>query len=306
MLNPAFSKSITDYDDENYILGASLIEKVLSANIGTNTGKEYRLQKVYGYEIWKKLDILKLKKNYWDDKSILDICCGTGFVSYHLLDRINPNKIVLMDINENEMIQAKKLLSRSYPTKNISFISGNALTTGFKDNSFDVVIGNSFLHHFYSIPQAFTEFKRILKPGGAFISLHEPTVAAVALESGQLHTFIKYLLHGDNYIDSLRGLTSGIAPGKGQDIWIFNDKKVERILRNLGFVKTLCVPLHLFRPFYVAKFALHLNEDRQNLSRQETAMLKICITVDTFFSKIFPPKYFGSICIKGEIDSNDK
>ncbi len=306
MLNPAFSIAITDYDDENYVLGPCLAKKISSANIGTNTGEEYRLQEIYGYEIWKKLEMLKLKESCWNNKSILDICCGTGFVSYHLLDRINPDKIILMDISEIEVNQAKKLICSTYPTKNTSFISGNALTMGFRDNSFDIIIGNSFLHHFYDLPQALTEFKRILKPGGIFISLHEPTSAAVALESGQLRTLTKYLLHGDNYVNCLRYQGSGISPGKGQDVWIFSDKKIEKVLKNSGFHRISTPHLHLLRPFYIAKFALHLNKDKPNLSKLETTILRICITSDELLSRLLSPKYFGSICIKGEVSPNGK
>ena len=291
---------MTDFDDENYVLGTTLIKKIVSVNSENNTGKEYRLQKIYGYELFKKIQMLNLDYSSWNDKTILDLCCGTGFVSYHLLDKIKPDKVILMDISKEEVNQAKKLLYNTYPTKNLSFTCGNAIMTGFKDNSFDIIIGNSFLHHFYSIPQAFKEFRRILKPGGIFISLHEPPVAAVALESGNLYVLIKYMLQGDKFIDTLRYSGQDIAPGKGQDVWIFNETRIQHVLEKSGFHKTFTSSFHLLRPFFVGKFALHLNKSKPHLSEKEIRILRLCIKTDIIFSKFLPTKYFGSFAIKGE------
>lgn len=300
MLNPAFSKSMADYDDEKYVLGTSLIKKTISVNTGNNTGQEYRLQNIYCYEIWKKLEMLNMKENYWSGKTVLDICCGTGFVSYHLLNRINPDKVILMDISKNEIRQAKSLLDKTYPMKNLSYLTGNAIMTGFKDNSFDIIIGNSFLHHFYSLPQAFSEFKRILKPGGVFVSLHEPSIVAVALEAGHLRLLARYLIQGDTYINSIRYQGQDIAPGEGQDIWVFNETKIKSVLADSGFCNILTLRFHLLRAFFVGKLKLHLNEKKPRLTDTEISILKACADADMILSKQLPSKYFSSICIKGQ------
>jgi ubiquinone/menaquinone biosynthesis C-methylase UbiE len=233
------------------------------------------------------------------NKIVLDVCCGTGFLSYHLLKKTNPKKMVLLDVSDYEVHSAKKLLDQAYPQNDVSYIISNAIQTCFKDDSFDIIIGNSFLHHFYNLPQTLTEFKRILKKGGLFLSLHEPTAAAVAIEKGSLSLLAAYILNGDRYIDSLRYTGQGIAPGSGQDVWIFNECNMRKILINSGMRDISIVHFHLLRSFFVGKFALHLGENKPNLSKWESRVLKKCIDCDVVLSRHIPRVYFGSIAIKG-------
>jgi SAM-dependent methyltransferase len=45
----------------------------------------------------------------------------------------------------------------------------------FENNSFDVVFGHAVLHHIPDLPQAFREFRRVLKPGGLIAFCGEPS-----------------------------------------------------------------------------------------------------------------------------------
>ena len=299
MLNPAFSKNEIDFDDLNYILPSNLIKDSIENNYTFNTGEEFRLQKVYGYEIWKKLYSLGLTNFKWSDKKILDVCCGTGFLSYHLLQKIRPQEITLLDISPYELDEARKLISH-FNDVNARYIAADIIDSKLPDASFDLVIGNSFLHHFYNLPLALAEFNRILKPGGLLITLHEPTIAAVALESGSCFQLRQYLVKGSRYIDDLRYNGNGIAPGRGTDVWIFKREEMTRLLYSAGFDDVLVNNWHLLRPFIVAKMGLYLNEQRNRLSIIEEYLLRTSIFADSLLNKFIPSSTFGSFCCSAQ------
>jgi ubiquinone/menaquinone biosynthesis C-methylase UbiE len=146
MLNQCFSRKIEGVDLKKYVLPDYLGPIINRANENFDTGRELRLQKVYTYELWARLESLGLGSFDWANKKTLDICCGTGYLSYHLLQRASPKELTLLDISEDEVGQAKALLSKEFPAKNISYVVGDALNSGLPDKSFDVIIGNSFLH----------------------------------------------------------------------------------------------------------------------------------------------------------------
>ena len=45
----------------------------------------------------------------------------------------------------------------------------------FADESFDLVLGHAVLHHLPDVAQAFSEFHRVLRPGGTFVFAGEPS-----------------------------------------------------------------------------------------------------------------------------------
>src|SRR5580658_4633952 len=45
----------------------------------------------------------------------------------------------------------------------------------FADESFDLVLGHAVLHHIPDLPKAWSEFARVLKPGGTVLFAGEPS-----------------------------------------------------------------------------------------------------------------------------------
>jgi ubiquinone/menaquinone biosynthesis C-methylase UbiE len=54
------------------------------------------------------------------------------------------------------------------------FIECDCENLPLKDNSFDMITGNGVLHHLPDMEKALGEIKRVLKPGGVAVFLHEP------------------------------------------------------------------------------------------------------------------------------------
>lgn len=94
---------------------------------------------------------------------ILDVGTGTGdFVK--VLKNVFPDaEITGVDPLEESLQEAKRI----YPDVHFQKMSGEKLT--FENNQFDMVSISMALHHLPDIQAAFSEMKRVLKPGGWII-----------------------------------------------------------------------------------------------------------------------------------------
>lgn len=96
------------------------------------------------------------------DPRILEIGCGTGILSEYLLKQKPGLNITGIDISPKAIKVAKKKLSKY---KNASFKVGDALHIPYPKNYFNLVMGNSVLHH-VQLSNVCKEVHRVLKPGG--------------------------------------------------------------------------------------------------------------------------------------------
>lgn len=146
----------------------------------------------FGFDIyWRRKTVNLAKKSggtLW-----LDICSGTGEMFKYLPKKSNPTRwIAAVDGSLPMLLLAKKKKSG----KNILFSLADAGTLPFADNTFDLILmgfasrnlnfnSNMFLTYL-------KEFRRILKPGGAFLNLEtsQPKI-----------NWIKKIFHG--YVKSV-------------------------------------------------------------------------------------------------------
>ena len=97
--------------------------------------------------------------NLAGDASILDICCGKGFLLYELQQLLPDARIVGFDISEYARANAKE------EVRNNLFTHRAQDTYPFKDNEFDLVISLTTLHnlHLPDIKAALGEIERVGK-----------------------------------------------------------------------------------------------------------------------------------------------
>lgn len=302
MLNTLFPKKIIEQykiDYDNYILPKDLQGIVAKLNHDLDVGGEDRLQEFYTYELWDKINSLPLIDFKWEESKILDICSGLGFLSYHILKKVNPKEITLLDISPYAVEESKKLIGNHFPDVNAKYIEADIFKTQLLDNSFDMIIGNSFIHHFYDVPATFNEINRLLKPGGVFVTIHEPSIAAVAYESGKFSRVILWLLRGEKYIEDIRKLKGDFSLDKniGGDVWIFSEKDLTKLLHQSNFSEVTLKPRHIFRSFFVSFFKLTLNDKKETLSKFDEKIIRFGIILDNFLAKILPTRLFGSFII---------
>lgn len=97
---------------------------------------------------------------------VLEIACGTGRVTRHLVDLLaGKANIVATDYSE-EMINIAK---DSLLANNIKFMQADMQSLPFADNSFDLVVCQFGVMFVPDKPKAFKEIFRVLRQGGTFL-----------------------------------------------------------------------------------------------------------------------------------------
>ena len=113
----------------------------------------------YAIEVAKRIDPASVEV-------ALEIAAGTGRVTRHIRERIQPSaKLIASDISEEMLAVAKKKFGHLA----IDWRKIDAQQLPFSDNSIDLVIccfGYMFVP---DKPKAFAEVWRVLKPGGHFL-----------------------------------------------------------------------------------------------------------------------------------------
>ena len=114
------------------------------------------VQKEHGKELIKQLSLQKNMK-------ILDLGCGTGYLSGLLADCVGPEgKVVAVDPNKARLALAKKQYSRP----NLVFLEANDMT--FPEDQYDVVFANHVLHWIENKATLFSKVYQNLKSEGQF------------------------------------------------------------------------------------------------------------------------------------------
>lgn len=94
---------------------------------------------------------------------VLDVACGKGGTTKHLLDLFEADNISAVNIS------SKQLSSASAVAPGCHFAAMDAVQLGYKDNSFDLVVCVEAAFHFVTRERFFEEAHRILKPGGMLL-----------------------------------------------------------------------------------------------------------------------------------------
>lgn len=96
---------------------------------------------------------------------ILEIACGTGRVTAHLLKSVKHDSLTATDLNQ-DMIDIAKGIIRD---NSIKWQQADALELPFHDDSFDLVVIQFGVMFFPDKEKGLKEAYRVLKPGGKFI-----------------------------------------------------------------------------------------------------------------------------------------
>lgn len=294
MLNPTFSKAVQKRVQRDYVAPQEVAKIILSGNESNATGLEHRFQSVYGDEIWKKLNRAGFPPSYFNDADVLEVCAGTGFLTYHLLSRSTPSSLTVNDISEAELLNAKKFIGHNYPKSKTKWILGDLHTVKF-NRKFDIIIGNSFIHHFHNVPVMLDRFASLLKTGGVFISLHEPTPMATVLESGKLFAWPLAVLAPVLMNDISRYRYNGMP--SSTDLWMFEPNKLKNLAKRSGFSDAYTNPWGLARPLVVNRHKLHLSEKKPLLTEDEEKIFSRAINLDAVLNRVLPHRCFGSISL---------
>ncbi len=109
-------------------------------------------------------------------ENVLEIASGTGISTVPLRSALPPStRITATDLNEPMLEIAKGKLGTA---QNITFQQADAMALPFDDAAFDLVVTQFGVMFFPDKPAAFSEIRRVLKPGGALVFNVWSTMAA--------------------------------------------------------------------------------------------------------------------------------
>ena len=295
VLNSSFPKALQSCIKTPYIAPPEIAKSIVAGNEGFDTGgTEHRIQAVYGEEIWLKLERAGLSPEVFHGADVLEVCAGTGLLTYHLLQRCRPQHFTVNDISATELSLAQQFIGKAYPDASIDWVVGDVHTFEF-GRQFDLIIGNSFIHHFHNVPKVLARFVAMLKQGGVFISLHEPTPMSTVVEGAKLAAWPLAVLAPGFVNDVARARYKGQP--SSTDLWMFEAEKIKQAAWRAGFAEAVTIPWGLLRAIVVQQRGLHLSDTKPALSPDELRRFCRAIRADALLNRVLPQRCFGSICI---------
>jgi demethylmenaquinone methyltransferase/2-methoxy-6-polyprenyl-1,4-benzoquinol methylase len=97
----------------------------------------------------------------------LDVACGTGDLALELRQQVAGARVVGVDFTREMLARA----STRGQGAGISWVLADAMRLPFADDSFDATVSAFALRNVTSIPAAFAEMLRVVRPGGRVANL---------------------------------------------------------------------------------------------------------------------------------------
>jgi len=120
------------------------------------------LQREICKRLLARLDYIKLQPS-----RVLDVGAGTGLGLAGLRERYPKAQIYALDIATAMLVEARKKQSWLQRWRRpVQFITGDADALPLADASIDLLFSNLTLQWCADLEQTFTEFRRVMKPGG--------------------------------------------------------------------------------------------------------------------------------------------
>jgi demethylmenaquinone methyltransferase/2-methoxy-6-polyprenyl-1,4-benzoquinol methylase len=119
-------------------------------------------------ERWRKRAVRELAPPHGG--AILDMCCGTGDLSFHLL-RTDPSLNVTGVDFCAPMLDGARARAPRDAKGQVAFVEGDVMALPFADGTFDGAIMGFSMRNVVDIVGTLREARRVLKPGARFVNL---------------------------------------------------------------------------------------------------------------------------------------
>jgi ubiquinone/menaquinone biosynthesis C-methylase UbiE len=169
----------------------------------------------------------------------LEIGSGTGYFSLNLLQLGAIRRLTATDISPGML----RRLSDTAAALGLEAetVASEAEALPFEDESFDIVLGHAVLHHIPDLERAFSEFRRVLRPGGAIAFCGEPSrygdrLAAVPKRAGTvLAPAWRRMVGARRRVVPEAERSNGHALEGEVDVHAFSPADLRRLVREAGF-----------------------------------------------------------------------
>ena len=119
-------------------------------------------------ERWRKRSIALLSPPHGG--TVLDLCCGTGDLVFHLL-RTDPSlRVTGIDFCA-PMLDAARARAPRESRGDATFVEGDVMALPFADDTFDGAAMGFSMRNVVDIDQVLREILRVLRPGARFVNL---------------------------------------------------------------------------------------------------------------------------------------
>jgi ubiquinone/menaquinone biosynthesis C-methylase UbiE len=172
-----------------------------------------------GQEHYTKISEALLEGTQVQGKVVLDVCCGTGILSFLLIEK-GAVKVVCGDISEYMLSQCRKKAGLlGYGPDRIDFRQLDAESLPFDSNSFDAVTSGMALGLVPNQQDVVSEMVRVLKPGGVLsISTHGPELYYEASDM------------------TFRAIPKGLVLGYRIEFWPRKEKEISDMFSGAGLI----------------------------------------------------------------------
>ncbi len=102
---------------------------------------------------------------------VVDLCCGTGDLAFHLLRTDPALTVVGVDFTPPMLDGARSRAPREDPAGRAAFVEGDVTRLPFADASFDGATMGFSMRNVVDIGATLREARRILRPGARFVNL---------------------------------------------------------------------------------------------------------------------------------------
>ena len=120
------------------------------------------------------------------DETVLDAGCGTGWLAAGLPRAVPRLSVIGVDLSRGMMERARA--AGAWP-----LLQADAQRLPLATASVDLIVTRGVLHHLPDVPAALTEWRRVLRPGGAVVVTCEPTPAAEAHSAPLVRALLRVL-----------------------------------------------------------------------------------------------------------------
>lgn len=183
----------------------------------------------------------------------LEIGAGTGYFSLNLLQTGVVSRPTCTDISPGMLATLSSNAERL--GLEVHTARADAESLPFADESFDLVLGHAVLHHLPDLARAFSEFHRVLRPGGRIAFAGEPSRVGDRIAA--------LPKHGADLLAPVWRRVLRAAPAAENDISAANgdpDHDLERL-----------VDIHAFDPGELGRFARRAGFEAVSVRGEELA-----------------------------------